>query len=127
MTETMARAYNLAGGAKTFTSSDLSPYAFYYLNFIWSNSTAISAGGNAIIQTRQRDSSLEDWEVINQFQLTEGSSNENLINLTKKYLDVKFYPEDDPCGGIFSVILTAKHNSSQELEQRCKQYTLLNG
>jgi len=126
MTEYIARGYDLAGGTKTFTSTDLSAYAFYYLNFLWSNNTAISAGGNAIIQIRQRDSSLEAWEVLNQFELTEGSSNKNLINLTKKYLDVRFYPEDDICGGLFSAILTAKHNNSQELEQRSKQYTLLN-
>ena len=129
MIQTIVQRYNLADGAQDFTSKKVSGYAFFYLNFLWSNSAAIDAGGDAIIQTRQRDSSLEDWEVISQFQLTEGSSNENLINLTKKYLNINFYPEDgeDVCGGIFSAILTKKHNSSQELEQRTKQYTLLNG
>lgn len=111
--------YDLSGGTANWTSTDLTDYSFFFLNIIWSNVT-----GEGTLFIRETDGT--DYYDIQSVALTgaESYTEVNNINVTRKYLDVKFV---GTATGRLSIELETIKNKLQKQKEYLKRYTLLNG
>ena len=139
MTENIVSGYDLSGGANSWSSTLLTGYSFFYLDFVYSNiagtseliirETDAGTGIDSLYSEIQKVLVVKPADAVPPMVGSTTYESVNNINVTKKYLNVQYL------GGVtqgkLSVILRAErnklqtHNVNDDSHEPLKRYTLL--